>query len=129
MVDTSTANASPHEPHSFASLVALLKEFRDQRDWAKFHSAKNLAISISVEAAELLEHFQWSDESDITLHLQTAIEDEVADVLIYLILFAEKMNIDLVKAAGAKIRKNEKRFPIEQSRGISKPIDQAGLKK
>ena len=97
-------------------LYEQLVEFRDRRDWKKFHRSKDLALSVSIESAELLELFQWkSDEEieDAQAHgeFAEAAADEIADVLIYLVLLAGELGIDPVAAATAKIKRNEKRFP------------------
>lgn len=107
-------------------LVERLRRFRDERNWAQFHTAKDLAISVSVEAAELLELFQWHKESDgLDLELVDRAEGEVADVLIYLLLLCDRLGIDPLKAAATKIELNEVRFPISRSLGIAKPNDES----
>jgi putative zinc finger/helix-turn-helix YgiT family protein len=101
-------------------LLDKLIKFRDQRDWAQFQTAKNLAVSISLEAAELLEHFQWSTEDqDIPPDKRQAMAEEVADILIYLLLFAHKLGIDPVQAAQDKIEKNAAKYPADLVRGKS----------
>ena len=103
-------------------LQRRLREFRDARDWAQFHTPKNLAISISIEAAELLELYQWSAESELSDEETTQrARGEIADILIYLALMADRLGIDALAAAHAKIRENEKRFPVATSRGMAKP--------
>jgi len=100
-----------------------LRVFASARDWTQFHSPKNLAIALSVEAAELLEHFQWISDKD-SLDMQSAkigkIEEEMADVLLYLIRLADILNVDLVQAADRKIEANSQKYPIEKSRGHAK---------
>jgi len=103
-------------------LLERLRSFRDRRDWAQFHTPKDLAISVSVEAGELLELFQWSPADaapDESLIKNAA--SEAADVLIYLILFADRLGFDLLDAANRKIAENERRFPEAQSFGVAKP--------
>ena len=103
------------------ALSERLKRFRDERDWAKFHSAKNLAISVSVEAAELLEIFQWSANGHAPSPNQlSAIEDEAADVMIYLLMLCDGAGIDLLQATHAKIDRNEKRFPVSPAFSVTK---------
>lgn len=100
-----------------------LRNFAAAREWERFHSPKNLAVALSVEAGELLEHFQWiSDEESSAIAPNTIerIEEEVADVLLYLIRLADVLNIDLVEAAEHKLAVNETRYPVEKSRGTSK---------
>jgi NTP pyrophosphatase (non-canonical NTP hydrolase) len=102
------------------TLLDKLIQFRDERDWAQFQTAKNLALSISLEAAELLEHFQWTTEDqDIPPDKRDKIAEEVADILIYLLLFAHKLNIDPVQAAHNKIAQNAEKYPQELVRGKS----------
>ncbi|MDZ7759641.1 MAG: nucleotide pyrophosphohydrolase [Desulfovermiculus sp.] len=102
------------------AILDKLIDFRDERDWAQFQTAKNLALSISLEAAELLEHFQWTTEDhDIPPDKREAMAEEVADILIYLLLFAHKIDIDPVQAAQDKIDKNAQKYPAELVRGRS----------
>lgn len=98
-------------------LYDQLKNFRDRRNWKRFHTPKDLALSVSIESAELLELFQWKSDSDIKAAREekTFIRDasgEIADVLIYVILLAGELGIDPLEAAAAKIIENEKRFPV-----------------
>jgi NTP pyrophosphatase (non-canonical NTP hydrolase) len=105
-------------------LIERLRRFRDERDWRQFHNAKDLAISVSVEAGELLELFQWRKEgSKPDSELQTKIESEVADVYLYLLLLCDHLHIDLNYVSEAKLERNEKRFPIATSFGVAKPDD------
>jgi len=98
-------------------LLALrdtLREFAAARDWRSFHTPKNLAMALIVEAAELVEHFQWAtpDEScSLSPEKAASVRDEVADVLIYLIEIADVLDIDLIAAARAKIEKNALKYP------------------
>ena len=97
-----------------------LRKFRDERDWAQFHTPQKLAISIALEAAELLEIFQWGDGSSALTSDQTSrASSEVADILIYLIYFCDKAKIDLLKATRDKISQNELRYPITESKGVA----------
>ena len=104
-------------------LRSALREFAAARDWDQFHSPKNLATALSVEAAELLEHFQWLTEKQ-SHRLQAAelrkVREEIADVLLYLIRLADKLNVDVVEAAVEKMRLNEKNYPVEKARGSSR---------
>jgi len=98
----------------------MIRRFRDERDWMQFHNPKNLACSISIEAAELLEHFQWKtpEESDaITKSKRTEISHEIADVAIYLIELADNLGIDLVQAIKEKISLNDARYPVKRANG------------
>jgi dCTP diphosphatase len=103
-------------------LIERILQFRDKRNWKQFHSPKDLAISVSVEAAELLEVFQWrsSDKPLSSEELEQA-KGEVADILIYLLLFSEAAGFDAVQAAGEKIDRNEKRFPVSETYGVARP--------
>ncbi|MEA3422996.1 MAG: nucleotide pyrophosphohydrolase [Bacillota bacterium] len=89
-------------------------KFRNVRDWKKFHTPENLSKSISIEAGELLENFQWGDEVD-----PEKIEDELADVLIYSFLLADAMDVDPIDIMNKKIERNKKRFPISKVKGNS----------
>jgi NTP pyrophosphatase (non-canonical NTP hydrolase) len=104
------------------NLKERLLKFGSDRDWDQFHKPKDLAVSVSIEAAELLELFQWRPENDpIDEDLKANIANEAADVLMYLIMLCEKTGIDLIGAAHSKIDQNEKRFPVSTSRGVAKP--------
>lgn len=90
-------------------------EFRDARNWKQFHTPKELAISLCLEAGELLENFQWkSSEEAIETTLEN-IKDEIADVVIYALLLSHELGIDLEKAIIDKIKKNEQKYPIEKA--------------
>lgn len=93
--------------------------FRDQRDWKQFHDPKDVAISLSLEASELLERFQWKT-SEQALKDKGAIQEELADVLYWVLLLGHDLQIDLASALQAKLAANAKKYPIEKSRGSSK---------
>ena len=100
------------------SLKLALREFAAARDWAQFHSPKNLAAALTVEAAELLEHFQWlTEEQSKTLPPDKLAEvaDEMADVMLYLVQIADKLGVDLLDAAAAKLVKNGVKYPVDKS--------------
>ena len=97
--------------------VELAKKFRDDRDWRQFHNPKDLAISISLEAAELLEIFQWSGDDLECSEKMDKIREELADVLSYCILMADVCGLDLDEIMNAKVDRNEKKYPVEQARG------------
>jgi len=108
---------------SLESVRDRLREFAAARDWNQFHSPKNLTIALSVEAGELLEQFQWlTDQESAALadDKLEKIEAEMADVLLYLIRLADVLDVDLLTAANAKIDENEKKYPVEKSRGSAK---------
>lgn len=90
-------------------LKELVVHFRDKRNWEKFHTPKNLSVSISIEASELMELFQWHD--DLARVDKEDLEDEIADILIYLLLMAEVTEVDLVKAVKRKVEKNKEKYP------------------
>ena len=102
----------------------LLRKFARDRDWDQFHNLKNLACALSVEASELLEIFQWHKNNDIDKVTQNKICDEVADIMLYLIRFADKANINIENECLKKIKKNEKKYPINLSKGISKKYNE-----
>lgn len=102
------------------SVLSELAEFVDERDWEQFHSPKNLASALSVEAAELLEHFQWltqAESRDLPPAKRESIAEEVADVQVYLLLLAEKLNIDVFESVKEKIEKNRRKYPANEVRG------------
>lgn len=94
--------------------------FREQRDWAQFHNPKDLAISISLESAELLETFQWSGADTVAESKHDYAVEELADVAIYCVYMAQALGIDLPDAMSNKIDKNAAKYPVEKSRGTSK---------
>lgn len=103
-----------------AELREALREFARRRDWEQFHSPKNLAMAMSVEAAELLEHFQWLTEQqsrELPGPAREEVAMEMADVFIYLLRLADQLDVDLMRAARDKMAINEQRYPVEQSRG------------
>ncbi|MDC9725868.1 MAG: nucleotide pyrophosphohydrolase [Gammaproteobacteria bacterium] len=111
-----------------AELVDRLIKFRSDRDWEQFHSPKELAISLSIEASELLEWFQWKNDDEIQLKLNSdkraALEDEVADVVAYLTYLCHDVGIDINKAVEAKINKNAQKYPIEKVKGRSEKYNE-----
>ncbi len=105
------------------ALTLLLRDFVHRRDWQQFHSPKNLTMALSVEAAELMENFQWltEDEShDLPADKRAAVEDEMADVLIYLVRLADQLGVDLLDAAECKMERNRERYPADLVRGSAK---------
>ncbi len=108
-------------------ILQKIRQFRDERDWMKFHDPKNLAISITIEAAELLEHFQWKDDAEVGKHIQEhgeEVADEIADVAIYLAELADNLGIDLIEAMGSKLKKNAEKYPVAKARGVATKYDQ-----
>lgn len=105
------------------SLTQSLRDFAAARDWAQFHSPKNLACALAVEAAELLEPFQWlTEEQSRNLSVQTKDEvaAEAADVLLYLLQLCDKLQIDLMQAARLKLIVNGEKYPVGRAHGSSK---------
>ena len=107
---------------SLDELTERLLAFRDARDWQRFHSLKNLMLSVNLEAAELLELAQWKDDAAIEAavsepEFQSRLAEECADVLLYLLLICERAGIDLGAAAADKIDRNAAKYPVEKSRG------------
>jgi NTP pyrophosphatase (non-canonical NTP hydrolase) len=101
-------------------LKKIVLKFIEDRDWSQFHNPKDLAISLNLEAAEVLEHFQWKTEDEIKKYIKTNkrdISDELADVLYWIILIANNLNIDLMKAFKSKMKENTKKYPVEKSKG------------
>lgn len=96
--------------------IERIRQFTRERDWDQFHSPSNLAKSIAIEAGELLECFQWSDEN----FDKQAAEEELADVMNYCIQMADKLNADLDTILNQKIDQNEKKYPVEKAKGNSK---------
>ncbi len=111
---------------TIADLRALVARFVAERDWQQFHSPKNLSMSLAIEAAELMEHFQWIDSAESRRAGQdpaklAAIRDEIADVLCYALALANELNLDLSQAVRDKMVKNAAKYPAEQSRGRFDP--------
>jgi len=103
-----------------------LRAFTGARDWDQFHSPKNLAMALSVEAAELLELFQWVTEADsrnLEPAAKAAASEEIADVLLYLLLLCDELGVDPVAAAERKMIANAQKYPVEKARGTSKKYD------
>jgi len=110
------------EQTTVADLRAAVHSFVERRDWYRYHTPKNLAMSIAIEAAELMEHFQWGSREESTALLadttaRAEIADELADILIYCLSFANSGDIDVSTAIQKKLARNESRFPVEQVRG------------
>jgi NTP pyrophosphatase (non-canonical NTP hydrolase) len=95
---------------TLTTLRDALRRFADERDWNQYHSPKNLAISVSLEAAELLEHFQWTGEA--APGAKQEIAHEMADVLLYLVRLADRLDIDLLEAAARKMELNAIKYPV-----------------
>ena len=101
-----------------------LKKFTNERNWEQFHTPKNISMALSVEVAELIEIFQWSNSGGLEEikdeNIRKNIEEEIADIFIYLLIFSDKLNIDLNEVILKKIKKNEMKYPVNESYGSSK---------
>lgn len=112
---------------SLSDLTNELRRFAHERAWEQFHSPKNLAAALNVEAAEVLEHFQWLTETEscaLTAAKRSAVALELADVLLYLLQLADALDVDLIEAADRKIAVNRERYPVERARGSSRKYDE-----
>lgn len=99
--------------------VDMILKFRDDRDWKQFHNPKDLAISISLEAAELLEVFQWSGKDVDCIDKRDKIAEELADVLVYCTLMADACGLDMDEIVLKKMKQNNKKYPVEKAKGKS----------
>jgi NTP pyrophosphatase (non-canonical NTP hydrolase) len=110
-------------PDTLLELRDALRRFAAERDWDRYHSPKNLAAALAVEAAELLEPFQWLTEEE-SRRLEpgqlAAVREEMADVLLYLLRLADRLDVDLAQAAREKIGRNAEKYPVEKARGSSR---------
>lgn len=112
---------------NFDTIIAKIRAFRDARDWMQFHNPKNLAISINLESAELLEHFQWKSIEESEVYARAAreeIAEEMADVAIYLFELADNLGIDLLSSVDAKLAKNESKYPVAKAKGSAAKYSQ-----
>ena len=108
---------------SLSDLTTQVRQFADERDWQQFHSPKNLASALIVEAAELLEHFQWlttAESESLDAAKRAEVELEMADVLIYLVRLADRLDINLIDAAAKKLAINAQKYPVELAKGSNK---------
>ena len=102
-------------------LIDQLIQFRDERDWAQFHNAKDLALALSIEASELNELFLWKNVEEANLE---KVKDELADVISYALLIAEKYNLDINEIITNKIKKNNEKYPIDKAKGTAKKYNE-----
>jgi NTP pyrophosphatase (non-canonical NTP hydrolase) len=113
---------------TLAELRKLVNDFVDRRDWHQFHAPKNLAMSMAIEAAELMEHFQWASAEQSRQVVEAperleAVADELADVFCYGLALANELGLDLATALRRKIAKNDRKYPVEEYRGRYGPED------
>lgn len=108
---------------AFNELGGKVRRFAEERDWAQFHSPKNLSMALSVECAELMEHFQWLTENQsrrLALRKKRAVAKELADIQIYLIRLSQVLGLDLIEASNSKLVENAKKYPVAKARGSAK---------
>ena len=108
---------------SISQLQKQIRKFCDERDWDQFHNPKDLSISLSLEAAEVLEHFQWKNDEEMAKHSlenKKDIGEELADVFYWVLLLANKLDIDLISALDKKMKQNEAKYPIEKAKSSHK---------
>ena len=113
-----------------SDLKERVRRFRDARDWLKFHNPKDLSMALSIESTELEELFLWKDKAEVDAYRtdqekSAKVEDEAADIAIYLLSLADVMNIDLSDAIVRKLETNERRYPVEEFRGTSRKYSEA----
>lgn len=119
---TSARRTTGKKIDSWQALMAEARRFRDARDWSQFHTPKNLAAAIAIEAAELQERFLWKSDKEIERDLKDApkrdaVVEEVADVLLFALLLADRLEIDVGKAIADKLAANELKYPVALARG------------
>ena len=105
---------------SIKEIQETLLAFRKARDWEQFHNPKDLALSLTLEAAEVLEHFQWKTDDEIKEYIRVnkdELGEELADVFNWVVLLSHDLNIDILDAAEKKIEKNDKKYPVEKAKG------------
>ena len=108
---------------SINELISKIIGFRDARDWKQFHNPKDVALSLVLEAGEVMEHFQWKNIDEIEKHVvdhKEEIGEELADVLYWILLMSFDLKIDILAALEKKIKKNEEKYPIEKTKGNAK---------
>jgi dCTP diphosphatase len=103
-------------------IIKRINKFRDARDWRQFHNPKDVALSLVLEASEVLEHFQWRNEEELRGYLKAnkdALSDELADVLYWVLLLSHDLGIDIQKAFSKKMKKNAQKYPVKKAKGTS----------
>ena len=109
--------------HTLTQVTKQITDFRDAREWLQFHNPKDMAIAISVEASELLEHFLWKTPAEVQRRAKDKkeeIRDEIADIAIYLVELADILNIDILEAMDLKLAKNGAKYPVSKAKGSNK---------
>ena len=112
-------------PETLAEILAAVARFRDDRDWAQFHKPKDLAAAIAIEAAELQERFLWKTDAEVDRDLADAarkaeVAEEIADVVMFAMVLADRLGIDLGEAIAAKLVINERKYPVHLARGTAR---------
>lgn len=107
----------------YNSVISALVNFRDARDWSQFHDPRNLALAISLEAAELNEVFLWKKDDKLDAEGEARVREELADVFAYAFLLADRMGFDVEEILMEKIRKNELKYPVEKAKGTAAKYD------
>lgn len=108
------------ENMSLEAIIEQINQFREERNWRQYHNEKDLAISISLEANELLELFQWEDAKEVVANKRERLAEELADVLIYSLTLADNLQFDVQAIIEEKIKKNALKYPVEKSYGSNK---------
>jgi len=115
--------------HDIRTLTAQCIAFRDERDWKQFHTPKDMALSLTLEATEVLELFQWKDNAACTAYIEThqeKIADELVDTLYWVLVMAHDMKIDLSEAFAHKMKKNREKYPVDKAKGRADKYTQLG---
>jgi len=108
----------------YKEVIHELIKFRDERDWKQFHDSKNLALAISIEAAELNEVFLWKKDNEVENVNPDKIKEELADVLSFSFLLAEKHNLDIFQIVLDKVKRNAEKYPVDKAKGTAKKYDE-----
>lgn len=111
------------ESETLQQLQNHIRKFCDDRDWDQFHNPKDLSISLALEAAEVMEHFQWKNHAEMSEHSEKnkdEVAEELADVFYWVLLLANKLDIDLVEAFNKKMEQNKHKYPVEKAKGTHK---------
>jgi dCTP diphosphatase len=119
---TDRQSLSARMPATLAEIMDAVRRFRDDRDWAQFHTPKNLAAATAIEAAELQERFLWKTDAEVDQDLADAakkagVAEEIADVVMFAMLLSDRLGIDLAEAIVAKLAANEQKYPVKLARG------------
>ena len=108
----------------YNKVIEELIKFRDERDWQQFHDSKNLALAISIEAAELNEVFLWKKDNEVENVNPDKIKEELADILAFSFLLAEKHNFDIFQIVLEKVKKNGEKYPVDKAKGTAKKYNE-----